>query len=150
MYIRTCNRMRLAPIATLIALSVYFHVVFCLEAPGDPETNKALANANCNTEEIAEFNRCLQKASGTMTDDGDVCESLGKSWQCFPKCLCDHAQSMQPLNEALKSAYNCTETPPCGAPARALAPGSPASALRPSAVPVCIAAAVLVAVTGRS
>ncbi len=142
--------MRLAPITTLIALSFYFHVVFCLEAPGDPEMNKALANANCNTEEIAEFNLCLQKASVAMTADEDACEGLGKSWQCFPKCLCDHTPSMQPLNESLKSAYNCTETPRCGAPARALAPGSPASSLRPSAVPVCIAAAVLVATTGRS
>ena len=164
--------MRLVPIVTLITLSCYFHVVFSLETVDNPETSRALENANCNTEEIAEFNRCFQKASGTMTADEDACESLGKSWQCFPKCFCDHTQSLQLLTEALKSVMNCTEIPPCGAPALAApapapapafalvpafplaplaAPGSPASALRPSAVPVCIAAAVsLVARTGRS
>jgi hypothetical protein len=132
----------------------------------DPETITAMKNANCDTHEIAEFSRCLQKASETFTGEEEPCDSLGNSWQCFPKCFCDHTQSLQLLTQSLKSVMNCTEMPPCGAPAPApapapalaaltalalTAPGSPASALRPSAVPVCIAAAVsLVARTGRS
>ena len=157
--------MSLVQIMTLLILSCYFHVIFCLEAPpdirdvpaGDPETITAMANANCDTEEIAEFNQCLQKASVTMTGGEDVCDSLGNSWQCFPKCFCDHTQSLQLLAEALKSVMNCTEMPTCGAPKLAApapgspASGSPASTLRPNAVPVCIVAAVsLVVRTGRS
>ena len=150
--------MRLVPIMTLITLSFCFHVVFCLEAlpavtdvpETDQETRKVLENAGCDAEDIEKFNLCLQKTSITITGGEIECQSLGNIFQCFPKCFCDHTKSIQDFTEEWKAqtSMKCTEIPPCGAPAPAPAP---ASALRPSAVPVSIAAAVsLVAITGRS
>ena len=76
-----------------------------------------LLKAGCGSAQIAESNRCISAAFGTITGS-DTCENFGVFSPCWPPCYCDSPKGFRHLVQAFKP--QCTSLPPCGAarPAR--------------------------------
>jgi hypothetical protein len=71
-----------------------------------------LLKAGCGSAQIAESNRCISAAFGTITGS-DTCENFGVFSPCWPPCYCDSPKGFRQLVQEFKP--QCTSLPPCGA-----------------------------------
>jgi hypothetical protein len=71
-----------------------------------------LLNACCGSAQIAESNRCISAAFGTITGS-DTCENFGVFSPSWPPCYCDSPKGFKQLVQEFKP--QCASLPPCGA-----------------------------------
>jgi hypothetical protein len=57
-----------------------------------------LLKAGCGSAQIAESNRCISAAFGTITGS-DTCENFGVFSPCWPPCYCDSPKGFRQLVE---------------------------------------------------